>query len=89
MRAVRRRLFQSAADDLGNLLIANLARSPGTELVVEAVEPALSKAPAPFADRIRVGPQPLNDRLVLQPVGRRQDNPSPPRQSLGRLPAAG
>ena len=89
MRAIRRRLIQSAADDLRDLLIANLARSPGARFIVETVEPALSKAPTPFADRIRVGPQALNDRLVLQPLGRRQDNPSPPRQSLGRFPAAG
>ena len=89
MRAIGRRLFQSAADDLRDPLIADLARSPGARFIIETVEPMLSKAPTPFADRIRVGPQPLNDRLVLQPVGRRQDNPSPPRQSLGRLPAAG
>ena len=71
------------------LLIADLARSPGAGLVVEPVEPALGKAPAPFADRIRAASQPLNDCLVFQPVGRRQDNPGPPRPSLDRLPAPG
>ena len=89
MRAIRRRLFQGAADDLRDPLIADLARSPGARFIVETVEPALGKAPTPLADRIRVGPQPLNDRLVLQPLGRRQHNPCPSRQSLGRLPTAG
>ena len=89
MRAIGRRLFQSAADDLRDPLIADLARSPGARFIIETVEPALGKAPTPLADRVGVGAQALHDRLVLQPVGRRQDNPSPPRQSLGRLPAAG
>ena len=88
MRAIGRRLLQGAADDLRDPLIADLARSPGTRLVVEAVEPALGKAPAPLADRIRVGPHPLNNRLVLQPIGRRQHNPRSPRQPLGRLAPA-
>ena len=89
MRAVGRRLFQGAADDLRDPLIADLARSPGARFVVEAIEPALGKAPTPLADGIRVGTHPLHNRLVLQPVGRCQHNPRPPRQSLGRLPAAG
>ena len=43
MRAIRRRLFQSAADDLRDPLIADLARSPGARFIVETVEPALGK----------------------------------------------
>ena len=80
MRAIRRRLFQSAADDLRDPLIADLARSPGARFIVETVEPALGKAPAPLADRVGVGPQALNDRLVLQPLGRRQHNLRWPRK---------
>ena len=89
MRAIRRHLFQGAADNFRDLLIANLARSPGTRLVVEPVEPMLGKAPAPLADRIRVGSRPLNNRLVLHTIGRRQYNPCSPRQSLGRLAPSG
>ena len=55
MRAIRRRLFQGEADDLGDLLIVDRARSPGARFVVEAVEPMLGKAPTPLADRVRVG----------------------------------
>ena len=47
MRAIRRRLFQSAADNLRDPLIADLARSPGARFIVETVEPALGKAPTP------------------------------------------
>ena len=89
MRAVRWCLFQSAADDLRDLLVADLARSPGARVIVETVQPALRKATTPLAHRVRVGAQPSHDHLVVQPLGRRQHNPGPPRQSLGRLPAAG
>ncbi len=34
MRAVGRRLFQGAHDDRRNVLVADLARSPGPKLVV-------------------------------------------------------
>ena len=54
MRAIGRRLFQGTADDLGDPLIVDRARSPGTRFVVEAVEPMLGKAPTPLADRVRV-----------------------------------
>ncbi len=74
-----------AGDDLRNLLIADLARSPGAWLVVEPVEPGLGKAPTPLADRAGIGPCKIDDRLVLQPVRRRQNDPRPPRQSLRRL----
>ena len=67
----------------------NLARSPGARFIVKAVEPALGKALTPPADRIRVASHPLHDRLVLKPLGCRQNNPRPPRQSLGRIPSAG
>ena len=43
MRAIGRRLFQGAADDRRDLLIADLARSPAARFVVEAVQPALGK----------------------------------------------
>ena len=89
MSVTRWRLFQSAADDLRDVLITDLARSPGARFIVKAVEPALGKALTPPADRIRVGAHPLHDRLVLKPLGRRQYNPRPPRQSLGRFPSAG
>ena len=85
MRAIRRRLFQGEADDLLDLLIADLARSPGARFVVEAVEPMLGKAPTPLADRVRVGTHLLHNRLVLQPIGRCQYDPRPPCQTLGRL----
>ena len=48
--------LQSAADDLRDLLITYLARSPGARFIVKAIEPALGKAPTPPADRIRAGP---------------------------------
>ena len=34
----------------------NLARSPGARFIVKAVEPALSKAPTPLADRVFASP---------------------------------
>ena len=88
MRAVRWRLFQSAPDDLRDPLIVDRARSPGARFVVEAIEPMLGKAPTPLADRVGVGTHLLHNRLVLQPIGRRQYDPRPPRQALGRLAAA-
>ena len=87
MGTVGWRPFQGAGDDLPDILIADLARSAGARLVQEPVEPALGKAPAPLADRVRVGPHPLDNGLVLQPVSRSEDNPSPPRKALGGLPA--
>ena len=89
MGAVGRRPFQGACDDLRNLFIADLARSARARFVVEPIQTALGKAPAPLADRVRVRPHPLHNGLVLEPVGRRQDNPRPPRQALSRLPAPG
>ena len=86
MGAAGRRFLQRAGDDLGDLLVADPVRRPRTWLVVEPVEPALGKAPAPLADRVRVGPHPLDNGLVLQPLCRRKHNPRPPRQSLGCLP---
>ncbi len=88
MRAIRRRLFQGEADDLGDPLIVDRARSPGARFVVEAVEPMLGKAPTPLADRVRVGTHLLHNCLVLQPIGRRQYDPRPPCQTLGRLATA-
>ena len=85
VRAIGRRLIQGTADDLGDPLIVDRARSPGTRFVVEAVEPMLGKPPTPLADRVRVGEHLLHNRLVLQPIGRRQHDPRPPRQALGRL----
>ena len=83
MRAIRRRLFQGEADDLGDPLIVDRARSPRARFVVEAVEPMLGKAPTPLADRVRVGTSPaVHNRLVLQPIGRRQYDPRPPCQTL-------
>ena len=70
------------------LLIANLARSSGTRLVVEPIEPSLGKPPAPLADRVGVGTHPLHDRPVLQTFGHRQHDPCPSSQTLGGLPAS-
>ena len=54
MGAVGRRLFHGASDDLRDLCFADTARHPRTRLVIQPLKPALGKALAPFADRIRV-----------------------------------
>ena len=78
MRAIRRRLFQSAADDLRDLLIADLTRSPGARFIIETVEPMLSNHPLfvfnQFGDLERCALRPGNVhsahkwRDVLEPV---------------------
>ena len=66
-------------------LVAALARRPRTRLSVEAVKPPLGEAPTPLADRVRIGTNPLGNRLVLKTIRRRQHDTRPPRQTLRRL----
>ena len=81
MRRIRWSRFQRQTDRLGNLVIADLPRRPGTRLVVKPVDAMLGKAPTPLADGVLVGVERLSDRLVRHPVRRREHDPRPPRAS--------
>ena len=86
MRRVGRLCLQRAADEIGDLFIANLARRSGTRLIVKTINAGGGEAPPPFANRIGVCANNSTDRLVLHPLGRCKNNPRPARQRLARAP---
>jgi hypothetical protein len=51
VRRVLRRRLQSAANDFGDLGVADLSRRAGARLVHQTVEPMFREPPAPLADR--------------------------------------
>jgi hypothetical protein len=85
-RSPRRRL-KRLANDLGDLVIADLARRAGTGLVIETLDPMLRKPPPPFAHGVGRSPDPQADGLVLRAFRGQKDDARPLGQPLRRLPS--
>jgi len=82
MRRIGRCRLQCQADRLGDFRIPDLPWRAWAGLVVKPVDAVLGEASAPFADRIFIGAEGARDHLVFHALGRREHNPSSPRQSL-------
>jgi hypothetical protein len=82
MRRIGRGCLQRQTDRLGDLIIPDPPRRTGARFVMQPIDAALGKAPAPFADGVLVGPNCVGDHLIFQSLGSRQHNPRPPRQAL-------
>jgi hypothetical protein len=85
-RSPRRRL-KRLANDLGDLVIADLARRAGTGLVTETLDPMLCKPRPPFAHGVGRSPDPQADGLVLLAFRGQKDDARPLGQPLRRLPS--
>jgi hypothetical protein len=88
MGRARRGRLQSHTDGRGDGVIADLARGAGARLIIEPFEPIGRKAPTPFADRIRVGPDQATDVLIFASFGGGQNDAGTSRQRLSGLLAA-
>ena len=85
MRCPRRSRLQRAPNRLGDLLVANLARSPRPRLVVQPFKTVPRKPLAPLTDRAAEDPQPLGNLSVVAAFRRNQNDPRAQRQRLPRL----
>lgn len=68
-----------------HVLIADVARSPGSWLVMQAVQAPLGKAPPPLAHRGRVQGELGSDFPVGVPLGGKEHDPTPLGKCLGAL----
>ncbi len=85
MRRIRRRRLERLANDLGDLVIADLARRAGTGLVIKTRHPMFGEPAPPFSNRVGGCAQPQADVLVCHPFRRVQDDARPLRQPLRGL----
>ena len=85
MRRIRRRRLERLANDLGDLVIADLARRAGTGLVIKTRHPMFGEPAPPFSNRVGGCAQPQADVLVCHPCRRVQDDARPLRQPLRGL----
>ena len=98
VRCVPRRRLKGLANDLGDLVVADLARRTGTGLVVETFHAMLREPPPPFAYGIGRSAHSQADVLVLhafrreqrdaRPLGQPLRGPAPRRQALKLAPLA-
>src|ERR1700759_862401 len=77
--------LQRAGDHRFDALIAHRAWRPGARLVAQSLHPLVKKAAAPLANRHGMHTKLMADRLVLQPLGTRQDDPGALGHRLGGL----
>src|SRR5438270_13702926 len=87
VRRVLRLALQRAGEDRFDARIVDRAWRTGARFVAQSLDPLVKKAAAPLADRHGMHAKLAADRLVLQPLGTRQDDPRagpvPVRSSAG------
>ena len=77
MRRIPRRRLKGLANDLGDLVIADLARRAGTGLVTKTRHPMFGEPPPPFSDRVGRRAHPQADGLVLPAFGGQKNDARP------------
>src|SRR4051812_21115004 len=75
VRRVLRLALQRAGDDRFDARIVDRAWRTGARFVAQSLDPLVKKAAAPLAERHGMHAKLAADRLVLQPLGTRQDDP--------------
>ena len=85
VRCVPRRCLKGLANDLGDLVVADLARRAGTGLVVETIHAMLGEPTPPFAYGVGRSAHPQADVLVLRAFRREQHHARPLGQPLRSL----
>jgi hypothetical protein len=80
-----RRRLKGLANDLGDIVVADLARRAGKRLVVEARHSMLGEPPPPFSYGVGRSAHPQADVLVLRAFCRVQNDPRPLRQPCAVL----
>ena len=87
MRRGDRHRLQRRRHHLGDLLVADLARSTRAGLIDQAVQAAGRKPPAPRRHRDTRDPEPLRDRQIGHAVRRQQHDLRPHRIRPSDLPS--
>jgi hypothetical protein len=85
VRRVSRRRLERLANDLSDLVVADLARRARTEFVVETIDATLREPPSPLAHCVGRSLHPQRNVFVLQPLRRQQNDPCALGQPLRRL----
>src|SRR4051812_36787317 len=75
VRRVLRLALQRAGDDRFDARIVDRAWRTGARFVAQSLDPLVKKAAAPLAERHGMHAKLAADRLVLQPLSTRQDDP--------------